>query len=107
MVPLANPPEHPQAPIPKLLEMTEHPGTMAADREPSHPLARQLFPVRIPDLAFPAGSGISGAVSAPAPAVAALQPEGHAALSACHFKELRASRNQEQMAGIGQLQNLP
>lgn len=33
---------------------------------------------------------------------------GHArALAVCNFKELRASRNQEQMAGIGQLPNLP
>lgn len=33
--------------------------------------------------------------------------EGDVGRSAYNFKELRASRNQEQMAGIGQLPNLP
>lgn len=118
MVPLAKSPEHPQAPIPKLLEVMEHPGTVPADREPSHLLARQFLRragpwCRLSPCPDHQGLADRAGMCCPPDPELPLRPwprssrEGHVGLSAYNFKELRASRNQEQMAGIGQLQNLP
>lgn len=107
-VPLAKPPEHPKTP--------RDDGTLSRYRAKPRPYRAALAPCGcpVPPLLPSAGISREGRAALPAPTQRSRSARGPApagrgteALSAYNFKELRASRNQEQMAGIGQLQNLP